>query len=45
MGRLGDLRKMVNEMLDQTLKYVYSDFDQAVDQVEALLPGVLIFRS
>ncbi|KAI5428407.1 hypothetical protein KIW84_033406 [Lathyrus oleraceus] len=44
-GQLVGSRKKVDEMLNQTLKRVYNTFYQAVDQLEALRPGVQIIRS
>lgn len=44
-GQLADLCKGVNKTLDQTLKMVYVAFNQAVDQLEALHPGVLVLCS
>lgn len=44
-GQLVGSRKKVDEMFNQTLKRVYNTFYQAVDQLEALRPGVQIIRS
>lgn len=39
-NQVAELRKKVDESLQQTLTNVYMDFDQVVDQVKVLHPGV-----
>lgn len=39
-NQVAELRKKVNESLQQTLTNVYMDFDQVVNQVKVLHPGV-----